>query len=73
MCFMLAFQVALGRNAAQKCLDFSGLPWNGCQWSNAGRKARLKAGAQRTLEAVACTPLFGPYAAVQPYNGKALP
>ena len=27
---------------------------------NAGRQARLKAGAQRTLEAVACTPMFGP-------------
>src|SRR5262249_11977123 len=26
---------------------------------NAGRQARLKAGAQRTLEAVACTPWFG--------------
>jgi hypothetical protein len=27
---------------------------------NATRQARLKAGAQRTLEAVACTRLFGP-------------
>jgi len=26
---------------------------------SAGPQARLKAGAQRTLEAVACTPLFG--------------
>jgi len=26
---------------------------------NAGRQARLEAGAERTLEAVACTPLFG--------------
>jgi len=26
---------------------------------NAAAQARLKAGAQRTLEAVACTPMFG--------------
>jgi hypothetical protein len=30
---------------------------------SAGRQARLEAGAQRTLEAVACTRVFGPYAA----------
>jgi hypothetical protein len=27
--------------------------------ANAGRQARLEVGAQRTLEAVACTPMFG--------------
>src|SRR5215467_421698 len=31
-----------------------------CIMLSAGPQARLKAGAQRTLEAVACTPLFGP-------------
>jgi hypothetical protein len=30
---------------------------------SAWRQARLEAGAQRTLEAVACTRVFGPYAA----------
>ena len=31
----------------------------GSHSSNAGRQARLKAGAERTLEGVACTRLFG--------------
>jgi hypothetical protein len=39
---------------------------------NAGHQARLEAGAQRTLEAIACTPWLGPYAAAQPFNGKEL-
>jgi hypothetical protein len=30
---------------------------------SAGRQARLEAGAQRALEAVACPRMFGPYAA----------
>jgi hypothetical protein len=31
--------------------------------SNAGRQARLEAGAQRTLEGVACRPMLGPVSA----------
>ena len=36
---------------------------------NARGQARQAAGAQRTLFAVACTPLFGPEAAAPPSNG----
>ena len=45
----------------------------GCS-PNAGHQARLKAVArdERRLEAVACMPMLGPYAAAQPYNGKEL-
>jgi hypothetical protein len=32
---------------------------------NAGRQARLEVGAQRPLEAVACTRMFGPYRMVK--------
>jgi hypothetical protein len=39
---------------------------------NAGAQALPEAGAQRTLEAVGCSALFGPHAAAQPYNGKEL-
>jgi hypothetical protein len=38
--------------------------------ANARRQARLKAEAKRKLEAVACTPLFGPDAAAPPSNGQ---
>jgi hypothetical protein len=42
------------------------------QMPNAGRQARLKAEAQRKLEGVGSTALFGPDAAAQLDNGKQL-
>jgi hypothetical protein len=39
---------------------------------SASLQARREAGVQRTLYAVACKRLFGPYAPAQPYNGKDL-